>query len=260
MPDGGSSGLAGKHSFTTAERWAVFTTHGARCYLCGQPIDFTSMEVDHIIPERLLDEPEEFAAIRNAFALPEDFNINSYENWLPSCGRCNGQKSGAVFDPMPIVAVQLVRASKKALAAREVARRTISDKRFGDALALVEMAVTMSDLPAQKLKPIVQLYLEAHPDAVRAMLEERDERENQISRLGLGFQTMPEPFLELRLTPFATVLYRSSGAEIVATPYGVGFRPTDLSPDPSFYCGHCGSLGPWSGARCLSCGYLSDND
>lgn len=256
----GSNGLAGKHSFTTAERWAVFTIHDARCYLCGKPIDFTSMEVDHIIPERLIEEPEEFADVRRAFALPMDFDINSHENWLPSCRRCNGQKSGAVFAPMPIVAVQLERASKKALAARDVEHRTISDKKLGDALALIEKAVTTSDLPAQKLKPLVQLYLDEHPDAVRAMLEERNERKNQISRLGLGFQMVPEPVLELRLTPFATVLYRSSGAEIVDTPYGIGFRPTDPSPGPSFYCGHCGSLGPWSGARCLSCGYLSDND
>lgn len=252
--------MAGKHSFTAAERWAVFTTQGARCYLCGRPVDFASMEVDHIIPERLIDEPEKFADVREAFDLPIDFDINSYENWLPSCRRCNGQKSSVVFAPMPIIAVQLNRARNKAPDARKVERRTVSDKKFGDALALVEMAVTTSDLLAQKLKPIVQLYLDEHPDAVRAMLMERDERAGQISRFGLGFQTVPEPVLELRLTPFATVLYRSSGTEIVATPYGVGFRPTDPSPDPSFYCGHCSSVGPWSGARCLSCGYLSDND
>lgn len=218
------------------------------------------MEVDHIIPERLLNEPKEFAEVQKDFALQEDFNINSYENWLPACRRCNGQKSGTVFIPMPIIGIQLTRASKKASAAREIARRVVSDKKFGDALALVEIAVTTSDLPVKKLEPIVQLYLDAHPDIVRAMLTEHDAKAMQVGRFGLGLHVMSEPLLELRLTPFATVLYRTSGAEIVATPFGVGFRPTGPSPDSSFYCGHCGSLGPWSGARCLSCGYLSDND
>jgi hypothetical protein len=25
-------------------------------------------------------------------------------------------------------------------------------------------------------------------------------------------------------------------------------------------CGHCGSHGPWNGARCLTCGMLDDGD
>ena len=43
-----------KYSFGAEERYAVYTVHGERCYLCGKPIDFASMEVDHVIPGSLL--------------------------------------------------------------------------------------------------------------------------------------------------------------------------------------------------------------
>jgi hypothetical protein len=234
--------------------------HGAICYLCHEPIDFMSMEVDHILPERLLESADELAELRKAFALESTFDINSFENWLPSCWRCNRQKAGRTFAAVPIFAIQLDRARTKAPEAKKIAQKVVSDRQLGNALATITLAVEAGDLSAQRLAPVAEMYLSAHPEAVRQMLDERDRRAGLVTEYTMGFQSMPQPYLELRLTPFAKILYTSGRINIVSTPLGVGFQPTNQFPDASFYCGHCGSLGPWNGARCLSCGYLSEND
>lgn len=218
------------------------------------------MEVDHILPERLISSVDDFEYFRTQYALEDTFKINSFENWLPSCHDCNIRKSGTALAATPIIAFHLDRARKKASEAQKLAQQTVSNRKIENALALIIIAVDANDLPADKLAPVIGAYLKAHPDTVRAMLDEQDRRAGRLYRSTLGLQSMPQTYLELRLTPFAKVLYTSSGVKIVSTPLGVGFQPTNPSPDASFYCGHCGSLGPWDGARCLSCGYLSESD
>src|SRR5688572_29425581 len=106
-----------KRDFNDEERYAVYTVHGEKCYMCGEPIDLLSMEVDHIIPEKCLDDPDGLAAILAGYGLPPDFDINSFANWLPSCKRCNNRKRDAVFNPTPMVQVELQRAADKAVEA-----------------------------------------------------------------------------------------------------------------------------------------------
>ncbi|OWV66097.1 hypothetical protein ATY75_10855 [Rhizobium sp. N122] len=50
-----------KIRFTAIERWVGFSVHGKKCYIDSHPIDLLSMQVDHIIPEFLLAEPERLA-------------------------------------------------------------------------------------------------------------------------------------------------------------------------------------------------------
>lgn len=41
--------------------------------------------------------------------------------------------------------------------------------------------------------------------------------------------------------------------------FGVGYSVTGENIHPSYFCGICGSPGPWNGARCLNCGGFSDD-
>src|SRR5262249_14115538 len=106
-----------RYAFKPSERWAVFTTHGGRCWLCGEPVNFAEMEVDHILPEFLKDQSTLDKAL-TAFGLPSNFGLNSFENWLPAHRRCNGVKGNHVFRPTPIIQVWIDRAREKAPAAR----------------------------------------------------------------------------------------------------------------------------------------------
>jgi 5-methylcytosine-specific restriction endonuclease McrA len=87
------------YKFKREERFAVFTIHGQSCYVCGDPLTMKTVEVDHVVPERLANDPNEFAEARSTLGLDPDFNLNSYENWLPACRLCNGRKGSRVWSP-----------------------------------------------------------------------------------------------------------------------------------------------------------------
>lgn len=74
-----------KRKFSDAERYAIYTAHKEKCYMCTKPVDLYSMQVDHVIPETLADDLEELAKTIQSLGLPENFDIQSFENWLPSC-------------------------------------------------------------------------------------------------------------------------------------------------------------------------------
>lgn len=101
-----------KHSFTPAERYAVFVTHGDRCYLGRELLDMTTFQIDHIIPEHLQEDPRPLQKAIESFGLPDDFNLNSFENWLPACGSCNNRKRASVFEPVPIIKIELQKPPK----------------------------------------------------------------------------------------------------------------------------------------------------
>ena len=64
-----------KGQFSDAERYAVNTVHGEKFYMCCEPINLFTMEVDHIIPETLLDDSERLATILMDYGFPGDFDL-----------------------------------------------------------------------------------------------------------------------------------------------------------------------------------------
>lgn len=78
-------------------RHAVWLAGNRRCVYCSEPLTFTEVDIDHVIPERLADKPE-LADILTKLGLPPDFDLMSVENLLPAHRRCNLAKSFDVFD------------------------------------------------------------------------------------------------------------------------------------------------------------------
>lgn len=104
--------MMGKRAFTRAERYAVWTVHGERCWLCRQPMNYAEMHIDHIIPESLA-KAKELKEVLDEFGLPSDFNLNGWVNWMPAHGPCNVDKKEHVFEPAPIVLKQIDVALRK---------------------------------------------------------------------------------------------------------------------------------------------------
>ena len=87
-----------KYQFSDIERMAIWLAHKRRCAYRDEPIiRLTDLQIDHILPESLLDKPHELEKIKSEYDLPSNFDINSYYNWLPSCSSCNRDKSARVF-------------------------------------------------------------------------------------------------------------------------------------------------------------------
>ena len=221
--------------FSDSERYAVYTVHGERCYMCREPVDLSSMQVDHVIPEHLLDEPEKLASILKAFGLPEDFDLNSYANWLPACGPCNNRKRGRVFNPTPLIQNELQIAAEKAGKAAALASETVSTQKVSRALNTLlrtHEAGGLANIIVEKLRPLVEFHT--------------SRREPELSGL------------PVRLTPLIEVISEANGLRVVRGPYGVGGGPVGPDIDGSFYCPTCGHVA-WNGARCVVCGEMSDD-
>lgn len=183
-----------RHAFSLEERWAVYVVHDCACYLCGAPLTFKAMEVDHILPERLLDEPAELAAALQSFGLPSNFSINTFENWMPSCGPCNNAKSGAA-KPAPVMLFQLQKAIAKADDARAEVEKVRSDRAIERALTTLEAAVSKDRVSDKELKPLMDLY-QQRVDAQRSSNSAKQTH-------------------ELRLMPLFSVLYADGAYRVV---------------------------------------------
>ncbi len=79
------------------ERIAIWMAHAKKCAYCGDPIHFRDLEIDHILPASLENEPMKLARLKADFGLPARFNIKSARNLLPAHGWCNSKKTNRVF-------------------------------------------------------------------------------------------------------------------------------------------------------------------
>jgi len=227
--------IMSKYKHSLAQRYAVYTTHGEKCYLCKKPIDLKSMEVDHILPEELLNDKPRLERILELFGLPVDFGINTFNNWLPSCGPCNIRKSSIVFHPSPIIQVEIQRAINKASHASELAQKTVRKSEITKALNTLERAIddgTLSATVLKDLEPLITYHVE----------ERNPELQN-------------EP---IKLSPIFEVISERDGVRTIKGPYGIGGGPIGPDIHSSFRCSNCGSVA-WNGARCVVCGMADDD-
>jgi hypothetical protein len=80
------------------KRIALYQAYGERCIYCRAPLLFREMTVDHILPQTLLEDPIRKSQILREYGLPEYFDFESYDNWLPCHHYENREKSVTVFD------------------------------------------------------------------------------------------------------------------------------------------------------------------
>jgi hypothetical protein len=220
-----------RYQFTDAERYAVYTVHGERCYLCTKPLDMASMEIDHVIPEALIGSPQ-LPKILSSLGRPEDFKINGFENWLPSCRRCNGEKTKIVFEPSPIIQIRLQKLAEKREEAEAAAAEIVSNRKFSLALNTILRAGS-NRLSAEQLASL-RSFVEFHAASPH--------REN--------------PSAPVRLTPLYEVLSDNGRLRVVRGPFGVGGGPSN--PFPEATCPSCG-FAAFNGARCVICGAMDDD-
>lgn len=224
-----------KRQFSDPERYAVYTVHGEKCYMCGEPIDLFSMEVDHVIPESLLDDLPALQKVLNDYGLPKDFDIQSFANWMPACKGCNNRKRSRLFKPTPRIQLEIQIASEKAPKAAALAEARVSKQTVSKAWNTLKRAAANGEMSEQIQKEIQEF------SAFHAGMREPE--------------MVNEP---MHLTPFIEVLSEGNGIRIVKGPYGVGGGPIGPHVAPEARCPSCGNAA-WNGARCVVCGEMSDD-
>lgn len=193
-----------QYVFSPVKRLTIFLEHGDRCYLNGEPLDLETMQVDHILPEYLADDPVKLSKILAEYGLPPTFDLNSYENWLPSCGPCNNKKSGRVFNAAPILLVHFDKARNKADACRKREAKSVGNAALMKSIGHLMAGLHSGDLDKDKLKPLVLAYLDSSPEARRAVREKLDSYSIDFS---MGLMVVPE----FAISPKLKVVFQSGG-------------------------------------------------
>lgn len=94
---------------TQIERRAIWEVGGKACAYCGHPLEFSVVEIDHIIPQSIEGDSDNWAAVTHEYRLDASFDPNGLENFAPSCSRCNGRKSSFLNGR---IAIELATASR----------------------------------------------------------------------------------------------------------------------------------------------------
>lgn len=201
------------YPFTSAQRWAVFKVHGGRrptCWLCGNPLVFTDMEVDHVLPECLLEQKHVAAraAAFSDFALPEDFNINGCENWLPAHAKCNAIKRDTVFRATPLIQLYVDRVRSMAMKVSKAIDNEVSDRKAERAIG--DLLNASDEVKAVAIKVLQADYASANSSPVPVTIVKTPSRPGTIGFATTETVTRYEPPDEVRLTPTVTVVFEGT--------------------------------------------------
>ena len=219
-------------------RVALLGAWGDRCAWCRTPIALTEMQVDHVVPQSLSGGKLRDAL--QALGQSADYDLTCTYNLVPACRRCNRFKGDRV-PPVdaPVIVFFLQTCRERAPRIDESAQKLKTKKKVSEAIALLE-SVSGLVLTDEQLREI-----EAASAAAQAEIVET-----------VGHPVTLHPALFRLLDPAAWNVVKELSAETVVVRSGGQVGYTSTSYD--FVCGRCGSHGPWSGARCLTCGALDD--
>lgn len=83
-------------------RASIWRAYNKKCHYCGDLISrLENMEVDHIIPKKYKNRPEEFEMVKKEYELQSDFDIDAYYNRAPTHKGCNVKKSDHLYQKQP---------------------------------------------------------------------------------------------------------------------------------------------------------------
>jgi 5-methylcytosine-specific restriction endonuclease McrA len=228
-----------KHRFTYIQRFAVWKFHGQQCWWCGEPLRVQESTIDHVLPESLISKPNELKKILAEYGLPESFQINDYNNWVPCHDSCNRSKSTTVFKPVPMILSALDRLAKNTEKVKAIEDQTKLNKK--------------KDFALSKLMAAIETGLISKEEITAALADSELQSDEDI-------QILAEEY-NLRVDPNRwKVIREQNGLVTVTDGRWAGITPICEKPDPSWICPTCNFHGPWNGIRCMSCGQISDGD
>lgn len=199
------------------DRYCVWAEHDVRCFWCEEPVLFRDVTVDHVIPSSTT--AEDLVGMKREYGLPDEFQIESFENFVPAHVLCNIRKKTEVH-AAHVMAEVFRRIRVRLPAVRESRERFRRDRRRAEALIHLQAAIT----------------------------------DNRIVEADIL-----DTLLELRRGPDGwIVLSEEHGTQRVTDGVRSGIRPTPGQENAHWMCPNCMAYGPWNGVICLECGRRSD--
>ena len=145
--------MSDREALTTAVRQAIWNAHERRCAYTSEPVDWSELEIDHIIAVRGDDERKSELGAKGIIA--PDFDINGFENLLPTKRHRNNQKSNYIHNDASVVFFLGLADQRKEKAKRLYNSFTVSDNSLKGYLQLKAQA-DRNDIDVEELLSFVQ--------------------------------------------------------------------------------------------------------
>jgi hypothetical protein len=229
------------YRFNKSEKWAVWKTHGPNCRWCNEPVLYKACQIDHILPENI--EESEYKRLTELYGVHEDFDINSFYNWIPIHSGCNQSKSDDVFDGAPFVGQLIQRIGKKHEETLNRCNKMANEPDAAKIISSLERGIEEGIITEEDVN---QIFLDAN------------EPDNPV--LSLTASTIEHQYFILPQEEGWQVIKELDGENQVTKDGRFGYAPSSKTPDLSWLCGNCKHFGPWDGNRCLTCGTMSYPD
>jgi hypothetical protein len=139
---------------TTALRIGLWEAHKRRCTYCGEPLGYRELEVDHIIPQHLGDDPPELVRVLSTLSLPPDFDLDDRRNLLPAHRHCNNRKAASIFKPENVRYFQEL-AAGAAVQVGAYEERYLTRNRADRVLAALHLALELGELSKDEVVRLV---------------------------------------------------------------------------------------------------------
>lgn len=143
-----------KTAFDNITRSALWTAYNNLCFYCSRPLDWNDLHIDHIIPEFLSEEKEEFNKVISDLELDIKFDINALSNLVPAHSKCNLRKRHDIF-PKATSLFYLALALRTKPKVESEIEKLKHRKNKGQILSKLQSALSTNLIDTKELKQII---------------------------------------------------------------------------------------------------------
>lgn len=222
---------------SAVHRYAIFTVHREKCYQCGRPLNLLEYQVDHVIPQILGADAVQKLLVE--YGRPANFDLQGFENLLPSCAPCNREKNDSTLDSSVLVQRWLQRAADRKPEVLALIERTLRENEIALLLNKIQQHSEAGNLEAMHHDVLQQLSM--YHVRVR-----RPEAGDEPVRLTKNLRI---PFTTERSTKQTIIT-------VIGEPTTLGFDSQGAFVRLPVICKKCGGK-RFNGTTCVDCGNVN---
>lgn len=213
---------AGRKQPSTEVRRAIWEVWEKKSAYTGEPVTWTQLQVDHVIP---IAKPELLDALQAKGLVPADFDIDGFENLLPSTNFQNqGKSAKEMQEPALVYYLELARQKKPEIVKRLSARLKSNDE-IKSYLAL-KAASEKNDVTPEEM---VSVFAHQFDGTVTLRITpEIEGAQSATANSSIAATLMDKPFALGRGSVSEVVLHSSSGDSVTCRTSNEFIRAQEL--------------------------------
>jgi hypothetical protein len=202
--------MTDRKQFDQATRVAIWEAHGKRCAYTGEPIDYSELQIDHVVAAE--GNQRRISQLKSSGIIPQNFDFNAFENLLPTKGFRNRQKSDFIGNDAQVVFFLGLAGKAKGKAEKILADSVNSDRALSSYLRL-KASATKNDVTVEDLLDV--LRHQADGEIRLRVAPEVGESEVHRANASIASSLMTKPFALGGGSITSVTLHSHDGGDIV---------------------------------------------